>query len=129
MIPYLPLAKLASHKQQLLSRLCELISQQQTQMGEFLPPVSSHFADQRPFPVDDFIVGKRQNKVLTECIEHPEIQLVMVIATMQRIATKVAQGVMHPPHIPLESEAQPPDVGRTRDHRPGRRLLGDSECI
>ena len=34
---------------------------------------------------------------------------------------------MHPAHVPLEAEAEPAEVGRPRDARPRRRLLGDRE--
>ncbi len=48
----------------------------------------------------------------------------MVVAAVDRIVGEVVQGVVHPPHVPLEPEAQAADVGRPRDSRPRRRLLG-----
>ena len=43
---------------------------------------------------------------------------------MDRVVLEVAERVVHPPHVPLEPEAEPAEVGRARDARPGRRLLG-----
>ena len=51
----------------------------------------------------------------------------VVVATVDRVLLEVAQRVVHPAHVPLEAEAQAADVGRPRDARPRRRLLGGGD--
>ena len=48
----------------------------------------------------------------------------MVPAAVDRLVLEVRERVVHPAHVPLEAEAEPAQVGRPRDARPGRRLLG-----
>jgi len=47
----------------------------------------------------------------------------MVIFAMHRLVAHVAEGVVHPAHVPLESEAEPAGIDRTRDAREGGRFL------
>ena len=44
---------------------------------------------------------------------------------MDGILRHVLQCVVHPAHVPFHAEAKAAQVGRTRDHRPGRGFLGD----
>ena len=60
MRPLAPLAEFATHEQHLLAGLGVHVAEQQAQIGELLPLVSRHFADQRTFAVHDFIVRQRQ---------------------------------------------------------------------
>ena len=46
---------------------------------------------------------------------------------VNRGAGNVAQGVIHPPHIPLEAKTESPIVNRLRDTGPGGGLLGDRD--
>ena len=63
-VPFAPLAELAAHEQQLLAGLGEHVAEQQPQVGELLPVVAGHLAEQRAFAVDDLVVRQRQNEVL-----------------------------------------------------------------
>ena len=44
---------------------------------------------------------------------------------MHRVPREIAEGVVHPAHVPLHAEAEPAHVRGARHHRPRRRLLGD----
>ncbi len=63
MRPFAHLSEFVSHEQQLLARLREHVAIEQAQVGEPLPFVARHLADQRSFAVHDFIVRKRQHKI------------------------------------------------------------------
>ena len=56
MCPLAHLTEFATHKQHLLAGLRIHISEQQPQIGKFLPLVSWHFANQRAFAVNYFIM-------------------------------------------------------------------------
>ena len=43
-IPFRPLAKIAAHEQQFFTRVQPLITEQQTQVGHFLPVITGHLA-------------------------------------------------------------------------------------
>ena len=58
-------------------------------------------------------------------IEEAEREVVVVIAPVDRVLLDVAKGVVHPPHVPLEAEAEAAIVGRVRDAAERSRLLGN----
>ncbi len=125
MPPLCPLADLTAHEEQLLAGLRVLVGQEQPQVGELLPVVAGHLAEQRPFPVHHLVVGQRQHEVLRECVQHAERQRGVVEASMHWIVRHVLEQVVHPAHVPFEAEAEAADVGRARHHRPRGRLFGD----
>ena len=94
-------------------------------VGEALPLVARHAAEDRAFAVHDLVVAERQDEVLEEGVVQPEQDIAVVVAAMDRVLRDVIQGVVHPPHVPLVAEAQAAPVDRPRHHRPRRRLLGD----
>ncbi len=51
----------------------------------------------------------------------------MVVTAVDRLFRDEVQGVVHPPHVPLEAEAQAARVGRVRHARPRGRFLGDRD--
>ena len=98
--------------------------EQRAQVGELLPAVARHLAEQRPLSVHHLVMAQRQDEVLTERVQQSERQLVVVIAPVDGILGEVHQGVVHPPHVPFEPEAQAAQVGGAGDGRPGGGLLG-----
>jgi hypothetical protein len=107
-VPFVPLAELAAHEQQLLTRLREHEAQKQAQVGQFLPVVAGHLRQERPLAVDHFIVRQRQHKVLGESIEHPEGQLAMVIFAVNGIEAEVSESIVHQPMSHLRPNLRPP---------------------
>ena len=75
----------------------------------------------------DLVVRQRQDEVLVPRIDEREGQLVVVEAAMDRVVLEIRERVVHPPHVPLEPEAEPADVRGPRDARPRRRLLGGGD--
>ena len=124
-VPFARLAELATHEQELLSGLRPLVAEQEAQVGEPLPIVAGHLAEQRTLPVDDLVVGERQHEVLRVRVHLPERELAVVVTPMDRLASQVLQRVVHPTHVPLEPEPEPTHVRRARHHRPGGRFLGE----
>ena len=53
----------------------------------------------------------------------------MVAGAPREVGLYVVQGVVHPPHVPLEVESQATVGGGIGDERPGRRLLGDHHDV
>jgi len=124
-VPLTPLAKFAAHEQQLLAGMQPHVAQQGAQAGELERGVPGLAAQQRALAVHHFVVGQRQHEMLLKGVPDAERELVVVVGTVDRIAGEVAQGVVHPAHVPLHAEAETAEVGRTRHHGPGGGLLGD----
>ena len=68
-VPLAPLAELVAHEEQLLARLGVLVAVEQPQVGELLPVVAGHLAEQRALAVDHLVVGERQHEVLGEGVD------------------------------------------------------------
>ena len=77
--------------------------------------------------MDDLIVGKGQHEVLAVGVHHREGHLIVMPLAMHCLALDVAEGVVHPAHVPLQAEAESPEIGGTRDPGPCRGLLGDRD--
>ena len=105
------LGDLATHEQQLLSGVAPHPAVQRPEVGEPLPAVAGHLADQAALAVDDLVVGQRQHEVFAPRIHHPEGQLVVVPAPVDGLLGEVRQRVVHPAHVPLEPEPQAAEVG------------------
>ena len=104
-----------------------LVGQQAAQPGCLDMVVAGHPAPQRALAVHHLVVADRQHEVLAERVQHREGHLVVVVAAVDRIATDVVQGVVHPAHVPLHREAKAAKVCRAGDARPGGGLLGDGD--
>ncbi len=123
--PLALLRELAAHEKQLLAGVGPHETKVGAQVGEALPPIARHPADQRTLAVHDLVVAQRQDEVLGEGVEQAEGQVVLMEAAVDRLVTDVAERVVHPAHVPLVAEAEPAQVGGAGDRRPGRRFLGD----
>ena len=97
------------------------------QVGQLLPAVTGHLAQQRALAVDDLVVADRQDEVLAPGVHQRERHLVVVVLPVDRLVGDVGQRVVHPAHVPLQPEAQAAQVRRPGDARPGRGLLGDRD--
>ena len=124
---FVPRPKLAAHEKQLLAGMREMIAEEKPQIREFLPVVARHFLEQRALPVDHFVVRQRQNEIFVERVEHRESQLAVVMLPVERIERDISQRVVHPAHVPFQIEAQPADVRRARNRRPGSRFFRDRQ--
>ena len=109
--PFALLTKLAPHEHQLLARCEGLPGQQQAQVGEALPGIAGHFADQRTFAMHDFIMRERQHVVFAVGINLAEGEFVVMPAPIDWVTMKIAQAVVHPAHIPFHRKTKAANVG------------------
>ena len=79
------LSKLAAHKEQLLAWVRHPIAKEGAQICKLLPVISRHLADERALAVNDLIVGKRQDEVLTKGIHKGEGQFVLIPLAVNRV--------------------------------------------
>src|SRR5271157_3167194 len=63
--------------------------------------------------------------MLLKCIDQGERGFSLMVSAMNWFMTHIGQKVVHPTHIPFETESQPAQVRRTRDARPGGRFFSD----
>src|SRR5262252_4990051 len=97
-VPLAPLSNLATHKEQLLSRLSVHISKEETQVGKFLPVISRHLPYQGALSMNHLIVRERQHEIFIEGIDHTECKITVMEAPVNRIECHIAQRVIHPAH-------------------------------
>ena len=124
-VPLPLLRELAAHEQQLLARMRPHEAEIGAQIGEFLPVVARHPAEQRTFPVHHLVMRQRQDELLGEGIDQAEGDVVVMPASVDRVLVHVAQGVVHPAHVPLVGEAEAALVRCARHARPRGAFLGD----
>ena len=62
--------------------------------------------------MDHLVVGQRQDEVLVIGVEHGKGQLVVMEPPVDGILAEIAQGVVHPAHVPFEAEAEAAEIGR-----------------
>ena len=87
--PFPPLAELPAHEKQLLPGLGVHVAEEQPQVGELLPVVAGHLAQQRALAVDDLVMGEGQDEILGEGVEHAEGQVVLVVLAVDRVFADV----------------------------------------
>ena len=129
MVPFARLRKLAAHEHQLLARVAPHEAVISAQVGELLPAVAWHLAQQRPFAVHHLVVRERQHEVLVEGVDEAKAQLTLVMAAVDGVARDVGQGVVHPAHVPFVMKPQAAGIGRSRDRRKCGGLLGQRDRL
>ena len=127
LVPLLLLADLLAHEEELLARVAPLVGVQGTQARQALPLVAGHLGDDGTLAVNDLVVRQRQHVVLGEGVHEREGELAVVPAAVDRILAQVAQGVVHPAHVPLHAVAEAATRGRCGHARPRRGFLGDHD--
>ena len=78
-IPLALLREFAAHEQQLLAGMRPHEAEIGAQIGEALPAVAGHLADQRAFAVHDLVVRQRQDEIFGERVEQTEGHVVMMM--------------------------------------------------
>ena len=121
--PFVLLAELAAHEQELLAGMAEHEAVIGAQIGEALPFVARHAAEHRALAVHDLVVRERQDEILGERVVQAEQDLAVMMLAVDRILADVFERVVHPSHVPLVAEAEPAPIDRPRHHRPGGRFL------
>ena len=67
----------------------------------------------------DFIVAKHQNEIFLKRVDQREGDVAVMKATINRIETHVLEEVVHPTHVPFETESEPAEISRPRHAWPG----------
>jgi phage terminase large subunit-like protein len=109
-IPLIIGRQLRSHEKEFLARMSIHVSEQKTEVGEFLPFVAGHLSQQRAFSVNHLIVGKGHDEVLGVFVKHGEGHLVVMKTSVDRIFAEIEQGVVHPAHVPFKTETETAQV-------------------
>ena len=110
-VPLAPLAELAPHEEQLLARVAPHVGVEEAEVRHLLPRVAGHLVEERPLPVYHLVVREGEEEVLVEGVDEAEGQLVVVVFAVDGIVPHVAEGVVHPPHVPLQAEAEAAEPG------------------
>mmetsp|Transcript_21602 Transcript_21602/g.51265 ORF Transcript_21602/g.51265 Transcript_21602/m.51265 type:complete len:788 (+) Transcript_21602:524-2887(+) len=126
-VPFLTLGELLAHEQQLLARVAPHEPIVGAQIGELLPVVTGHLGEHAALAVHDLVMRDRQHEVLAERVDQAEGHLVVMPAAVDRVLGHVAQGVVHPAHIPFVVEAQTAGVGRCGNTGEAGAFLGHGD--
>src|SRR5262249_21654681 len=84
MAPFIFLAELAAHEQELLAGVAEHEAVIGAQIGEALPLIARHAAENRTLAVHDLVMGQRQDEVLEECVMQAEKNLAVMVFSVDR---------------------------------------------
>ena len=84
-VPLALLREFATHEQELLARMAPHISEIGAEIGEALPAVARHLADQRSLAIHRLVMAEREDKVLVKRVEQPESEIVVMVFAMDRI--------------------------------------------
>src|SRR4030095_15297067 len=126
-IPFAPLPESAAHEEEFFSRVCIHPRIEHPEAREFLPKIALHFVEQRAFAVDDFIVTEDEDEVFVKCVDEREGDIALMKTAMDRILLHVAEEVVHPTHVPFETEPETAEVGRSGNTWPRRRFFGNGD--
>src|SRR5579885_2048879 len=125
MIPFALLREFTAHEQELLARMRPHETEIAAQIGETLPTVTGHLADERAFAVDHLVMGERQDKVFGKRVEQAKGEVIVVILAMDGLLRHVAMGIVHPTLVPLIGKAKSARRDRATDAGPGVRFFRD----
>ena len=137
-VPFAHLRKFAAHEQQLFAGMAEHEAQISAHVGELLPSVTGHLAQQRAFAMHHFVMRNRQHEVLAEGVAQAKRHFALMVLAMHRVARHVLQRVVHPAHVPFVVKAQSArrrgarhgrKRGRLFGHRDGLRPLGADDLV
>ena len=70
---------------------------------------------------------QRQHEVFAVLVNHAEGEQVVVVFAVYRLFAHIAQGVVHPAHVPFELEAEAADFGGVADAGEGGAFFGDGD--
>src|SRR6266508_3860095 len=124
MAPFVFLAELAAHEQELLAGMAEHEAVISAQIGKALPLIARHAAENRTLAVHDFVMGERQDEVLEERVMQTKKDLAVMMLAVDRVFADIIERVVHPSHVPLVAESEAAPFHRSRNHGPSGRFLG-----
>ena len=114
----MPLAELAPHEEQLLARMTVHPGIEHPEIGKLLPLVAWHLIEKRSFPMDNLVVAEHQNKILLKSVEQGKSDVTLMETPVDGIELHVSEEIVHPTHVPFETEPESAQVGRPGDAGP-----------
>ena len=124
-VPFRTLGEFHAHEDGFLAWMGPHVGQQGPDVGELLPVISWHFLEEITLAMHHFIMAQCQHKVFSEGIPNRKGDIILMKLPEPGIKFEIIKHVMHPTHVPLQVEAQPTNLGRLGDHRPGGGFFGD----
>src|SRR5207245_11575606 len=122
MAPFAFLGELVSHEQKLLAGMTKHEAVVGAQIGEALPIVARHAADERALAVHNLVMGERQDEVFEKGVMQAEKDLAVMMLAVKRIFADVFERVVYPPYVSPVAESEPAPLHRLLNHWPRRRL-------
>ena len=117
MVPFLRVAELLTHKQQLFTWSRPHIAVKGSQVGPLLLPVAARLQHQGFLAVNHLVVADRQNEMLGAAVHIEKSKFVVVVPAVKGVLAQVSQRIIHPAHGPFVVKAQALAVGHTRKSR------------
>ena len=111
-VPLFALGEFLAHEEEFLAWMRVLIGIEQAEVGELLPEIAGHFVEQGIFAVDDFVVGEGKKKIFGEGVEKGKSKFVVLVLAVDGVVREVFQSVIHPAHIPFETETKAAEISR-----------------
>ena len=108
LVPLPEMSQLISHEIKLLSRMRIHIHIERSCLRELLLIISVHFLQYCCLPVDNFVMGQREQIPLIIVIDKGECQLMIVPCPVLGSCPEIIQSIIHPSHIPLIVESKAP---------------------
>src|SRR5262249_19084380 len=89
------------------------------QIGEFLPYIAWHFREQRPLPMNNFILTQHKKEVLMKSVEQRKGEVSLMKSAKDRIQLHILEKVVHPTQVPFETKTQSAEISWARNSGPG----------
>ena len=128
-VPLARLGEFLAHEQEFLAGMGPHEGVIGSQIGEAGPVVARHAAEDGAFAVHDLVMRQRQHEVFGEGVDETEGHFVVVVAAMDGIERHVVERIVHPAHVPFETEPEAAFGNGMGDAAPGRRFLGDRQGV
>ena len=125
--PLLELAEFLSHEQQLFARMSEHVAVSGFQVLKLVLSQPGHLVDHRALQMHNLIMRQYKDVLLTVGITHGERHLMVIIFAEIWVKLHIFQEIVHPPHIPFQTESQTAFLRLARHHWPCCGFLGDHD--
>jgi len=109
--PFTALREFLPHEKKLLAGMRVLICEKQAEVCILLPHIARHLVEKGVFSVNDFVMGKGQHEILGEGVDEGKGDLVVLVFAVDGIGRKILERVIHPAHVPFETEAEAAEIG------------------
>jgi hypothetical protein len=124
-LPFVEFRHLIAHKVKLLARMSIHIGIEIPNIGEFVVVASPHLVEDAPLHMNNFVMTKRKNEVLTVEVGHREGDLIVAIFLIDRVLGIILEGIIHPAKIPLVVKAESLFKHPLCDMSVGRRIFSN----